>query len=189
MMPLVLAALLALGPGSPPAGAPPNAAQDGPAMQLSDEEIRARIEAFLGSIDTPIPAAQWRALGPKAGPMLEQMATDLRNLPTRRARALDGLARVGSPGAPQLFVQLAQSESEPLVVRLSALHGAERALRKDNLVPALRPVLQSASSPHLRRAAADALARHGGCGLVREQAQKEDEPELMTAALARCEKR
>lgn len=186
MMPLLLSALIALGPGARRSEPPTKAGDAQP--PLSDEEIRARIDAYLGSIDTPIPASQWRALGPKAGPMLEEKAADHGSLPSRRAKALDGLAAVGSPGAPQLFMRLAQAEDEPLVVRLSAIHGAEKTLRKDRLAPALRPVLEGAKSPHLRRAAAEALSRHGGCALVRAQARKEDDAEVLGRAVSRCER-
>src|SRR5438477_6268699 len=60
--------------------------------KLSDEEIARRANAFLGSIDTPISGKQWRALGPRAALVLEPIIEDANAMPSRRAKAVDGLA-------------------------------------------------------------------------------------------------
>src|SRR5438270_3308280 len=125
---------------------------DGQARQLTDDEVRSQLEAFLGSIDTPIRAEQWRSLGSRAAPVLEQIVSDHGRLPTRRARAIDGLSIVGSKTAPDLFTALAQSESEPAVVRMSAVRGAGRLLGPHKLVAALSPVLSGAKNSHVRAA-------------------------------------
>ncbi len=158
---LLLAALLA----APSARAEP-----------TDEEVRAQIAAFLGSIDTPIRAEQWRALGPKAVPILQELAEDHDKLPTRRARALEGLSHVGHDREGKLMVAMAASESEPPVVRMSALRGAGRLLGPKRLVAGLRPILESSSDSHVRATAAEVMAHRNpkaGCASIADQVNKE----------------
>jgi len=154
--------------------------------QTDDEQIRQRIETYLRSIDTPIRAAQWRALGPRGAAILEQIAQDERTLPTRRAKAIDGLAAIGSPTAPATMLRLARDEQTPLAVRLSAVRGAARVLPANQVTAALQPILEGAKDAHVRRAAAEALSSHGGCALVRAQAAREDDPHRLGRALQRC---
>ena len=186
---LLAAALLAAAPASTQSRAlqPSDAA----AREMTDEEVRSTIEAYLGSIDTPINAERWRALGPKAAPILEELARDGERLPTRRARALEGLSHVGSPGASKLMVELAQRESEPPVVRMSAMRGAGRLLGPHRLVAALKPVLTSAKDAHVRAAAAEVLSHRSpsaGCAAVNEQSAREhaDKRIAFQPALERC---
>jgi len=47
-------------------------------------------------------------------------------------------------------------------------------------------VLENAKEGHVRGAAAEVLSRHGGCSLVRAQAQREDDRLRMQRALERC---
>ena len=144
--------------------------------ERTDAEIRSSIESFLGSIDTHITAEQWRALGPKAAPILEAMANDHELLATRRARSLEGLSVVGQPQHSKLMVSMAQSEQEPPIVRMSAMRGAGRMLGPRRLVAALKPVLGSAKDMHVRAIAAEVLAYHSssaGCASVAEQLRKE----------------
>jgi HEAT repeat protein len=155
-------------------------------LQLSDEQIRERIETYLGSIDTPIRSAHWRALGSRGAAILEGIAQDDGALPTRRAKALDGLAAIGSSTAADVMLRLARSEQTPLAVRLSAVRGAARVLPADQVAPALQPVLEGAKDGHVRRAAAEALSNHGGCMLVRAQAAREDDPQRLHRAVQRC---
>src|SRR5207249_11501496 len=144
----------------------------------SDEDLRARIDTFLGSIDTPISAAQWRALGPKAVPMLEEIATDAKKLPTRRARALDGLSLVAHPGdesASSTAARLARSDAEPPIVRMAAVRAAGRLIASARLMAALQPVLEG-SDARLRAVAAETLARRApdeACDAILAQAEKE----------------
>jgi hypothetical protein len=82
-----------------------------------------------------------------------------------------------------------QSESQPVVVRVAALHGAARVLSSAKLLAALKPVLETAKQPGLRKSAADVLARHGkraGCRAVRAQAERE-ESGAFDSALTHCE--
>jgi hypothetical protein len=154
--------------------------------QLDDEQIHQRIETYLASIDTPIRPSQWRALGSRGALVLEGIAQDGATLPTRRAKALDGLAAIGSATAADTMLGLARDEQTPLSVRLSAVRGAARVLPVDRIAPALQPILEGAKDGHVRRAAAEALSNHGGCALVRAQAAREDDPQRLQRALQRC---
>ena len=183
-----IAALMALSPGAHRSATPPTAAPE-PAAPLSPEELRKTIETYLNSIDIPISPARWQALGPAAAPQLEQVLDDPQAFPTRRAKALDGLISAAPERAAPRLARLAQSEDEPIVVRVSALHGATRLLPPHQLMAALKPVLQSAKQPGLRASAADLLARHGrsaGCQAVRAQAAREEKG-AFDRALQHCE--
>src|SRR5207245_10833015 len=147
MTSILLASLLcAVGPAAQRTrnARPAPAVQPEPAPQRSDDEIRERIDTYLGAIDQGIASEQWRALGPRAAVLLEQIAQDGAVLPTRRAKALDGLAAIGSRDAPDLMMQLANSERAPLVVRLAAVRGVGKVLPSTQVVPALQPLLESA---------------------------------------------
>ena len=185
----ILIAALVAGPAHARPKAPPQTGAAAPVQVLSPEELRAQIEAYLGVIDVPIPLAQWRALGPQAAPILEQIIGDPKVFPSRRAKAVDGLASAAPERAAVLAPQLAQSEAEPVVVRVAALHGAARVLPARQLLAVLKPVLESARQPGLRKSAAEVLARHGksaGCRAVRAQAERE-ESGAFDGLLERCE--
>jgi len=173
-MPILIAVLIAAAPAAQQSKNLPESIA--PQRELADAELRARIEAYLGSIDTPIRPEHWRALGAKAAAVLEEMALDPQRLPTRRARALEGLSIVGSPRAPQMMVELAQREGEPAIVRMSAMRGAGRLLGPEKLVPALKPVLAGSKDPYLRATAAEVLAHRSpsaGCAAVKERIEAE----------------
>lgn len=171
-----------------------HAAPDGGTVQvlnLTEAELREQVEAYLGSIDTPISQARWAALGPKAGPILEEVIADPKALTTRRAKAVEGLAGAAPERAAQLLPQLAQSEDEPTLVRVRALDGAGRVLPPSKLIVAVKPVLEGASERGVRATAADVLARHGkaaGCDIVLAHAGRLSEGELpaFQRAIDRC---
>jgi hypothetical protein len=192
---IMIAALIAALLAAAPSGAQPQSRalpqSDAPQRDPSDDEVRQTVLAYLGSIDTPIGPERWRALGPKAAPILESLATDHDKLPTRRARALEGLSFVGSKAAPDLMVKLARTESEPPVVRMSAMRGAGRLLGPDKLIEVLRPVVTGDADTHLRAAAAEVLAHRvpsAGCAAVNEQAAREagDNKLAFERALQHC---
>jgi hypothetical protein len=183
MTPILLASVLCAFP--PPRTAPP--AQDEPAaQQLTDEEIRERIDTFMRTIDTRIPAEQWRALGPRGAAILEEMAQDANQLPTRRAAAVVGLSAIGSPTSASVLLSLAQSAREPLNVRLTAVHAAAGVVPSSQLTATLKPVLETSDDQRVRAAAAEVLSRNGGCGLVRAQARRERDALVMESALKSC---
>ena len=166
----------------------PQAPASSPAQKLSPEDVRERVEAFLGSIDTPITADHWRALGAQAGDLLESVATDANAFPSRRAKALQGLIFAAPDRAARLVGPMARDEREPPMVRVVAMNGVAELMPAKALTE-LKPVMQSARSAGLRGAAADALARHKEtCQAVRAQAARErgDDREAFHGALARC---
>jgi HEAT repeat protein len=145
--------------------------------ERTDAELRARIDAYLRTIDVPVDADDWLALGPDAAPMLAAIARDPRALPTRRAQALAALAIVSGPGASPLLGELAAGEDEPLGVRLSAVRGLAGVPAPEKLQPALRPLLESARDVRIRAAAARGLAERvpePACAAIRARAAAED---------------
>jgi HEAT repeat protein len=188
MMAIMLGCLLSALPPARQRSTPP-ASEQTPASpeQLSDQEIRDRIDMFMGSIDTRITPEQWRALGPKGAAILEQMAQDPNAFPTRRAKAVAGLSAIGSSSSANVLLNLAKSEQAPLTVRLAAVHGAPGVLAAGQIPTALKPILENAKDGYVRGAAAEVLSRHGGCSLVRAQAQREDDRLRMQRALERCQ--
>src|SRR5436309_9821389 len=125
MLSIVFAAILAA-PGAirpPPKAAPAQGADVTTRTELSDDEVRERVQAYLGSIDTPIQGNQWKALGPRAVPLLEEIVKNHNALPTRRAKAIDGLAALGSPQARALFSEIGMRENEPINVRFAPARG------------------------------------------------------------------
>jgi HEAT repeat protein len=169
---------------------PAQAPAAGPDETLSDEELRSRVTSYLGAIDVPVTTEQWRALGPRAAPLLEAVLANTDDLPSRRASAVGGLAVIGGKRARTLVLKTAQSEAEPFAVRAAALHGAPRVLGPSELVRQLKPVLQGAREPATRAAAADVLARYAprsACSAIRAQAEREGEARAhFERALQRC---
>ena len=173
---LIAVALLAI--PAPRAQRPPAATPAPPAgsPRVDAADVRASVRAYLGTIDTPIRVEEWRALGPAAVPLLEEAATDLSALPTRRAMALDGLASIGGTRAEALSARLAEDEGAPFVVRQSAMIGVGRLLPQRRAVPLLQKILDRGGDLSLRMAAAQVLTRHGGesgGGEVRKLRQRE----------------
>lgn len=155
---------------------------------MSQEEVQERIEMYLGTIHQPITPAMWQRLGPAALPQLEKIARDPEELPTRRAGAVLGISAIGSLTAPDLMLRLARDEKQPTAVRVAAISGAGRVAAADRLTEELRPVLENAVSPSVRRMAAEVLATHGGCAAVRAQAKREPNRERFATALKTCDK-
>lgn len=183
---LLLAALLAA-----PAGLQTRPTAKEPVAR-TPQQVRAQVDAYLGSIDTPITPAQWRALGPEAAPVLEAIAQDSKKLPTRRARALSALAVVGSPNASKLVVAIAQRENEAAVVRMSAVRAAGELLDPAGLMLAVKPVLEKAKDARVRAAAAGVLAKRNpkeGCSSVKTQSAREklETQATFARALEDCE--
>ena len=184
---LILCALLAVSgperaiarqhklPAAPP---PAEASSADPGAGYTDEDVREQVRAYLGTIDTPIPASRWKALGPRAEPILHALAADRSNLPTQRAKAVDGLTAVASNRTAGLLLGLAAGEDEPLVVRLSALRGLGNLLPARKLVAQLKPLLEGAGDSRVRAGAGEVLARHvpaAACAAVKAQIAREDE--------------
>jgi hypothetical protein len=185
MTSVVLASLLCALPPARPSTPPPD---QSPQQPLGDDEIRDRIDTFLRTIDTRVSPDQWRVLGARGASILEAMAQDATLLPTRRAKAVVGLAAIGSPTSASVLLSLAQSSREPLNVRLTAVHGAPGVVPASELAGTLKPVLETADHDQVRAAAAEVLSRNGGCALVRAQARRERDALAMQRALQSCGK-
>jgi hypothetical protein len=160
-----------------------------PAETLSDEEIARRANAYLASIDTPISREQWRALGPRAALVLEPIIEDGSAMPTRRAKAVEGLAAAAPERAALIVGKLARDEAQPVVVRVAALHGARHVLPSAKLVAEVKPVLEEARDAGIRGVAAEMLTHaKGGCAAVKARVEREgpDERAAYERALKRC---
>jgi HEAT repeat protein len=191
-MTLVQAALL-LALASPP-GPPPGGRAGSPAAapaDLSEVEVRRRLQALLGSIDTPVREEAWRALGPRAPAVLAEVAGDAAEWPSRRARAAWGLSVLGGPEAERALDRLGRSPGEPFSVRAAALEGLGRVLPPERLVPALSPLLAEPGEARLRAVAAEVLSRRApqaACRAVRERIAREapEERPMFHRAAAAC---
>ncbi|HEY6105515.1 MAG TPA: hypothetical protein VIV59_06015 [Anaeromyxobacteraceae bacterium] len=176
-MTLAQAALLialAAPPGPPPgarAGPPAAAPAD-----LSEADVRRRLRALLGSIDTPVREEDWRALGPRGPAVLAEVAADAAEWPSRRARAAWGLSVAGGSAAERTLERLGRSASEPFSVRAAALEGLGRLVPAGRLLAALSPVLADPGEARVRAVAAEVLSRRApkvACAAVRERIARE----------------
>jgi hypothetical protein len=145
--------------------------------ELSDDDVRQQVNAYLGAIDTPIGANQWKSLGSRAVPMLESIVTSDAELPTRRAKAIDGLAALGDKKASALFTRIAGNDGEKINVRFAAVRGLARLTPRHHAAEALQPILERAKDSRVRAVAAEQIAirsRGESCGLVRAQLEREE---------------
>jgi hypothetical protein len=184
---IVAIAMLLAAPRAPRPAVP--AQESVQPLQLTDEQLRDRVEAYLGGIDRPVSAARWKALGPRAAPLLEAVIADGTQFPSRRAQAVDGLVATSPDRAASLVGKLARDEKQPVIVRVAAMHGASQVLPPSQTLTELRPVLRSSKSTGLRAEAADVMARkQGGCAEVRDQVAREtvERRGAFVRAIKRC---
>ncbi len=185
------ALLLALAaPPGPPPGSRPAGPASAPA-DLSEAEVRRRVRALLGSIDTPVREADFRALGPRGPAVLAEFASGGAEWPSWRARAAFGLSVVGGATAEATLARLALSAGEPFAVRAAALEGLGRVLPPAQLVPALSPVLSGPDEARVRAVAAEVLSRRApqaACASVRDRIARESPEErgIFQRAEAAC---
>jgi hypothetical protein len=186
---ILLAALLAA-PRANKAPPPPEAQASQTAPALSDQEIQQRLRAYLGSIDTPVPAARWRELGPRAGAMLQQIALDPNQMPSRRAKAVSGLSLAAPDQAGPVLTKLAADESQSVSIRIAAVHGMAAGSTPEAAAQKVSPLLRGASDPGVRAVAAEVVAASGsqGCAQVKAQVAREEPVQrpAFRRALARC---
>ena len=165
---LILALVLAV-PTAAPAAKP---------ATLTDAQIRSTVHAYLGSIDTPIAASRWHELGARAEPELLKVLNGP-ELPTRRAKAIDGLASIATPHAPAILSKLAADESQPVNVRYASIRGLGRVLGDGALLASLQPLLEKAQDPRVRAKAGEVLTHRipaASCTVLRAQIARESEP-------------
>jgi HEAT repeat protein len=174
---LLVAVVLSSGPGREASRrAAPTGTPTGLQAQLTDAEVVEQAQALLGAIDTPISAAQWKALGPRAEPLLAALVDDDSELPTRRARAIDALVTVGGEQTRARFARVAEGDGQPFVVRLSALRGLGAIVPASELPVVLGALLTKAPDSRVRAAAGEVLALKGkgtACAAVEAQLQRE----------------
>ena len=135
-MTLVEAALLLAlaAPPVPPPGAPAGQPTAAAPADLSEDEVRRRVRALLGAIDTPVRQADFRALGPRGPAVLAEIASGSDEWPSWRARAAFGLSVLGGPAAEPTLARLALSAEEPFSVRAAALERMKRRRAEHNWV-------------------------------------------------------
>lgn len=161
-----------------------------PCAPAEDPALHAAVAPLLGAIDRPVPPEAWRRLPPGARAYLEALAADPGKLPTRRARALEGITALGADGS--LHRRLAADAGAPFMVRHAALRGLGMILPPLEARTALTPFLTGDGDPRIRVAAAVALARAApveGCPAVRVQVKREGPggPQAFRHALAACD--
>jgi hypothetical protein len=167
------ALLLALALAAP---APRPAAPAAPLPRPADEaELSERLEAALGAIHGRATPEAWRSLGPAAAPALARLARDEAALPSRRARAVEGLSHLGGAEAGAVMRELAARPGLPPAVRLEALRGAGRLLPPVEVGRVVGPVLRGGGHPVERAQAAEVLAERApaACGEIRVRAASE----------------
>src|SRR3954467_13546337 len=84
----------------------PEAARRAPSTGVPEGDVREQVETFLSTIDTPVTAQQWQALGPAAAPVLMEIASS-QQMPSRRARAVEALGMRRDAAAANLVSRLA----------------------------------------------------------------------------------
>jgi HEAT repeat protein len=145
-----------------------------PATPAAEGSVRDQVMALVGAIDQPVPPETWRALPAGAEAVLAELAASAATLPTRRARALEGLSALGGGRAEQVHLDAARAADAPRMVRTAAVRGLGRMLPPDRLAREVAPLLAD-GDPRVQAVAADALARHApaqGCGAVRAEAAR-----------------
>ncbi len=173
---VVSVALLAL--AAAPSSAPPS------------DEVRARVRSLLLAIDRPVSPDAIRAVGPGAEDAVAEIALS-RDMPVRRARALEVLERLHDGRAEEIHRTLAADTAAPRTVRRSAVRGLARLVAPARAGAELRPLLERDPDGAIRAAAATALADRdpaGSCALVRAQAAREkgEERRMFDRAVAAC---
>lgn len=161
-----------------------------PASASVPQQTRDKVEAYLGTLDTPIPASQWKALGESGVTVLDEIARSSSALPTRRARAVAAAGLIGGPTAQRLAQELATAQTAPAVVRAAAATAVAHVLPAAQATPTLEKVLASDPSLTVRRAAAEAVVQVAPerCGALRETVQRESSSHrpAFSHALEKC---
>jgi hypothetical protein len=159
-------------------------------VTLSDVDVANQVQAYLGSIDTPISAERWQSLGPRGFTALQAIASDAAVLPTRRARAIDGLVQMNATSAATVVLRLANDEAENASVRSAAVRAVGSFMPDAAGDAALSNLVRTANELRVRAVAAELLSRRaGGCEVVKAQvATERDEARgVFSKATSRCD--
>jgi hypothetical protein len=176
--------------GQPASTPPPSTGQTAsPAPELTPDQVRPKITAYLGAIDTRIPESVWKGFGPAAIPVLKEILADPKQPAFRRARALGVLSVVAPGEAATVAPNHLSDESEAYLVRLTAVKALQRSLPDSEFHSSMTGFLSSAKDVRIRAQIATALAeRTGVCTEVHQQISREREQDrgFFHAALKHC---
>ncbi|MGQ0507787.1 MAG: hypothetical protein ACT4TC_20995 [Myxococcaceae bacterium] len=192
MITLVLTVALAGVPlGKARTPAPPSSASTVSAADTrTDAEIQDQVQTYLMTIDTPITDANWKSLGDRAVPMLEQITADDAKLPSRRAKAVEGMVAINPVNLEQKLTTLVQNPKMVEMVRWSAMRGLGRVVEPSRLVQLLNPSLEDADF-RTRAVAAETLAKHAptlACQSIRTKVDGDAAHRgAFVRAMSRCE--
>lgn len=114
------------------AAAPANAVAKPTTLEVP-AELRARITGMLNGYEAVPSVEQWKSLGPAGLQVLQQVASDAAELPTRRARAVAGMALVDAPGARAAVEAWCVDRNALPLVRRSAVLAFGAAFGKEAL--------------------------------------------------------
>lgn len=154
-----------------------------------DAALRGRVEGLLGSYST-VTAAQWKALGPEAAPILASVVGDATVLPTFRGRALAALGAVDPATAAPHVRRLLADGSAPVALRSAAIGAAPGVLGEEAALPLLQPLL-AGDDATLTTVSARSLARAGAasCAVLTREARRRPDREAVARSAAACESR
>jgi hypothetical protein len=136
-LPAVASAFALLGCSS---GAHSGAAGTSTAPLEAERTLASDVRSLLSAYEAVPNRDAWLKLGPETPAVLEQIANDPGELPSRRARAAEVLGWFGEQGVP--FLRRASTEgSFPAPLRAGAVTGLARALPAADAVPLLARTL------------------------------------------------
>ncbi len=125
----------------------------------SGEALQAQVDALLSGYERVPTDEEWKRLGPEALPALEKIYRDASALPSKRSRAVSGMAQVDNPRANEVLKEIVLDPKSEQHLRATAMlalgyRGGPEA------IAALEPMLAH-DEPALREGAARALAKVG----------------------------
>lgn len=160
----------------------------GPAARPS-ASVQATVNAYLSTLDTPISAQRWKALGEEGVAALADIARSQEALPSRRARAVGAAGVIGGEQAKALALELARKDPAS-VVRQSAVRALGQLLSASELAAILTPLLDADPSLGVRAVAANVLSERtpASCDAIRTRVQQEpaSRQPAFSSALGRC---
>lgn len=121
------------------------------------EELRPKVEALLNGYEYVPTAEDWKRLGPNALTVLQDIAKDTTQLPTRRTRAVASMGQVDNPNAGQTLTAMVSDVKVDARYRATAIEALGARLG-DKALPTVKPYL-SATNVELREATARTLSR------------------------------
>ncbi len=162
-----------------------------PTSALSPEALRAQVESLLNGYERMPTDEDWKAVGPEALGVLEQIYRDPKALPSRRTRAVASMAQVDHPAAGDTLKAILQNPRVEAQYRSTAALALGARLGSF-AVPVLEGSLKDGDGA-VREATARAMGRVGGPDARRsleEQLANEQDPavrEVIQQSLTKTE--